>query len=87
MDIPKSTYYFEINNKVDRVGIRNSDITYKIVEIFNYHKSRYVIRRVYRGVSKSRIHNNRKIVQKNNSRTKTLWEKSQRKASIIQRKK
>lgn len=86
MDIPKSTYYFEIN-KVDRVGIRNSDITYKIVEIFNYHKSRYVIRRVYRELVNLGYTINHKTVQKNKSRTKTLWEKSQRKASIIQRKK
>ena len=34
MDILKSIYYFEIN-KVDKVSMRNNDITYKLVEIFN----------------------------------------------------
>lgn len=56
MDIPRSTYYFEIN-KVDKVITRNNNITDKIIEIFNYHKGRYGVRRVYRELKKSRTHN------------------------------
>jgi len=47
MDIPKSTYYFEIK-KVDRVKIRNNHLVDKIIKIFNHHKGRYGVRRVYR---------------------------------------
>src|SRR5699024_12473274 len=47
MDIPRSTYYFEIN-KVDKVSTRNNNITDKIIEIFNYHMGRYGVRRVDR---------------------------------------
>lgn len=44
--MPRSTYYFEIN-KVDKIKIKNSHITDKITQIFNLHKGRYGVRRVY----------------------------------------
>ena len=37
IDLPKSTYYFEIN-KVDKIKVKNIQITDKITEIFNLHK-------------------------------------------------
>ncbi|MBS5989130.1 MAG: IS3 family transposase [Anaerococcus hydrogenalis] len=47
IDLPKSTYYYEIN-KVDAVKIRNKNIENKISEIYKNHKGRYGVRRVYR---------------------------------------
>ncbi len=63
MDIPRSTYYFEIN-KIDKVSTRNNDITDKIVEIFNYHKGRYGVRRVYRELINQGYTINHKRVQR-----------------------
>ena len=63
MDIPRSTYYFEIN-KVDKVSTRNNDITDKIIEIFNYHKGRYGVRRVYRELKNKGYTINHKRVQR-----------------------
>lgn len=63
MDIARSTYYFEIN-KVDKVSTRNNDITDKIVEIFNYHKGRYGVRRVYRELKNQGYTINHKRVQR-----------------------
>ena len=63
MDIPRSTYYFEIN-KVDKVSTRNNDITDKIIEIFNYHKGRYGVRRVYRELKNQGYTINHKRVQR-----------------------
>ena len=63
MDIPRSTYYFEIN-KVDKVSTRNNDITDKIIEIFNYHKGRYGVRRVYRELKNQGHTINHKRVQR-----------------------
>ena len=62
MDIPRSTYYFEIN-KVDKVITRNN-ITDKIIEIFNYHKGRYGVRRVYRELKNQGHTINHKRVQR-----------------------
>ena len=45
--MPKSTYYYEIS-KVDTVGFRNAELTEEIKKIFNQHKGRYGVRRVYR---------------------------------------
>lgn len=45
--MPKSIYYYEIS-KVDTVGFRNTELTEEIKKIFNNHKGRYDIRRVYR---------------------------------------
>ena len=44
--MPKSTYYFELN-KVDKIKVKNRPIEDKIIEIFNLHKGRYGVRRVY----------------------------------------
>ncbi|MDU0893709.1 MAG: IS3 family transposase [Anaerococcus sp.] len=63
MDIARSTYYFEIN-KIDKVSTRNNDITDKIVEIFNYHKGRYGVRRVYRELKNQGYTINHKRVQR-----------------------
>ena len=43
IDLPKSTYYYEIN-KVYAVKIRNKNIENKISEIFNNHKGKYGVR-------------------------------------------
>ena len=45
--MPKSTYYYEIS-KVDTVGFRNAELTEEIKKIFDQHKGRYGVRRVYR---------------------------------------
>ena len=63
MDIPRSTYYFEIN-KVDKVSTRNNNITDKIIEIFDYHKGRYGVRRVYRELKNQGYTINHKRVQR-----------------------
>ena len=63
MAIARSTYYFEIN-KVDKVSTRNNDITDKIFEIFNYHKGRYGVRRVYRELKNQGYTINHKRVQR-----------------------
>lgn len=63
MDIPKSTYYFEIK-KVDRVKIRNNHLVDKIIEIFNHHKGRYGVRRVYRQLLNQGYKINHKRVQR-----------------------
>ena len=63
MEMPKSTYYYEIG-KVDTVAIRNQELMDEIKEIFEYHKGRYGVRRVYRELV-NRGHNvNHKRVQR-----------------------
>lgn len=42
----RSTYYFE-RNKTDAVNLRNKDLMDEIKEIFQKHKGRYGVRRVY----------------------------------------
>ena len=61
--MPKSTYYFEIN-KVDAVKIRNKNIENKIFDIFNNHKGRYGVRRVYRELLNQGYTINHKKVQR-----------------------
>ncbi|MFR7760677.1 MAG: IS3 family transposase [Peptoniphilus grossensis] len=63
IDLPKSTYYFEIN-KVDAVKIRNKNIENKIFDIFNNHKGRYGVRRVYRELLNQGYTINHKKVQR-----------------------
>lgn len=46
MDLPKSTYYFEIE-KEDIIEIRNKELLKEITSIFTEHKGRYGVRRVY----------------------------------------
>ena len=47
MEMPKSTYYYEIN-KVDAVAIRNQYLVDEIQKIFEHHKHRYGVRRIHR---------------------------------------
>ena len=47
--MPKSTYYYEIS-KVDTVGFRNAELTEEIKKIFDQHKGRSGVRRVYRAL-------------------------------------
>ena len=61
--MPKSTYYFEIN-KIDAVKIRNKNIENKISEIYNNHKGRYGVRRVYRELLNQGYTINHKKVQR-----------------------
>lgn len=61
--MPRSTYYFEIK-KVDVVNIRNKYIENKISEIFNHHKGRYGVRRVYRELLNQGYTINHKKVQR-----------------------
>lgn len=61
--MPKSTYYYEIN-KVDAVKIRNKNIENKISEIFNNHKGRYGVRRIYRELLNQGYTINHKKVQR-----------------------
>ncbi|WP_049690609.1 IS3 family transposase [Anaerococcus jeddahensis] len=63
IDLPKSTYYYEIN-KVDAVKIRNKNIENKISEIYNNHKGRYGVRRVYRELLNQGYTINHKKVQR-----------------------
>ena len=46
-NMPKSTYYFELK-KIDLDERKNKEIMDKIQEIFEKHKSRYGVRRIYR---------------------------------------
>lgn len=46
MNLPRSTYYYEIK-KTDAVAERNAELSKVIKDIFNQHKGRYGIRRVW----------------------------------------
>jgi len=61
--LPKSTYYFELN-KVDKIKVKNRPIADKITEIFNLHKGRYGVRRVYMELINQGYVINHKKVQK-----------------------
>ena len=61
--MPKSTYYFELN-KVDKIKVKNRPIADKITEIFNLHKGRYGVRRVYMELINQGYVINHKKVQK-----------------------
>ncbi|MDU7650037.1 MAG: IS3 family transposase [Anaerococcus vaginalis] len=63
INLPKSTYYFEIN-KIDAVKIRNKNIENKISNIYNNHKGRYGVRRVYRELLNQGYTINHKKVQR-----------------------
>ena len=47
--MPRSTYYFELN-KVEKVNIRNAEISKKIKEIFEDSKCTYGYRRITEGL-------------------------------------
>ena len=63
MDIPKSTYYFEIN-KVDIVALRNQNVMNEIRNIFERNKGRYGVRRVHKELVNQGINVNHKRVQR-----------------------
>ncbi|MDU1036760.1 MAG: IS3 family transposase [Clostridium sp.] len=63
IDLPRSTYYFEMK-KVDVVSISNKHMENKIAEIFNHHKGRYGVRRVYRELLNQGYTINHKKVQR-----------------------
>ena len=46
MQLPKSTYYYEIG-RADAVAVRNAEISEVIQEIYTKHKGRYGVRRVH----------------------------------------
>ena len=59
----RSTYYFEIN-RTDVVKNRNTELMDEIQEIFDYHKGRYGVRRVYRTLVNRGYRVNHKRVQR-----------------------
>jgi len=63
MKIPRSTYYYEIR-KVDAVEIRNQELMDEIIEIFEHHKGRYGVRRIYRELVNRGRNVNHKRVQR-----------------------
>ena len=46
MNMPKSTYYFELS-KIDKVAEKNKTLATEIINIFEEHKGRYGVRRAY----------------------------------------
>lgn len=44
--LPRSTYYFEIS-KPDHDELKNKELIYEITSIFNEHKGKYGVRRIY----------------------------------------
>ena len=59
----KSTYYFEMN-KTDVVAKRNEELSATIKEVFENHKGRYGVRRVYRELRNRGVQVNHKRVQR-----------------------
>ena len=59
----KSTYYFELN-KTDVVAERNEELMIEIKKIFEQHKGRYGVRRVYKELQNRGYHVNHKRVQR-----------------------
>ena len=63
MNMARSTYYYELK-KTDAVYERNDELSHRIAEIFNNHKSRYGVRRVYHELVNMGYHVNHKRVQR-----------------------
>ena len=63
MGMSRSTYYFEIN-KIDIVEKRNESLLAEIIDIFDYHKHRYGVRRVHQELLKRGLEVNHKRVQR-----------------------
>lgn len=63
MRLSKSTYYFEVS-KDDQVAIRNEELTKEIIELFNKHKGRYGVRRIYHALKGKGFNINHKRVQR-----------------------
>ena len=61
MRLARSTYYFEIG-KDDPIGSRNKELAAEIQDIFEHHKGRYGVRRVYRElVNRGRRVNHKRV--------------------------
>ncbi len=63
MNLSKSTYYFEIS-KEDAVAIRNAELSSIIKEVYEKHKGRYGVRRVYHELRNLGYEVNHKRVQR-----------------------
>ena len=63
MNLPKSTYYFEIS-KEDIVSKRNEEVLNQIVDIFKSNKGRYGVRRVHHELINRGFNINHKRVQR-----------------------
>ena len=63
MEMPKSTYYFELN-RVDKVAVRNKKISEKIIELFNHHNGRYGVIRIHKELVEQGYEINHKRVQR-----------------------
>ena len=63
MGLSKSTYYYELS-KTDAVALRNKELIAEIQEIFEHHKGRYGVRRVYRELVNRGYNVNHKRVQR-----------------------
>lgn len=59
----RSTYYFEMN-KTDVIAKRNEELSATIKEVFENHKGRYGVRRVYRELVNRGYNVNHKRVQR-----------------------
>lgn len=63
MEMPRSTYYYELK-KTDAVAKRNESLSKLITDIFQHHKGRYGVRRVYRELRNRGYQVNHKRVQR-----------------------
>lgn len=63
MNMPKSTYYFELNKK-DVITEKNIDLTQEIIKIFDENKRRYGVRRIYQELRNRGFEINHKRVQR-----------------------
>ena len=63
MKLSKSTYYYEIN-RIDVVKERDKELITEIQEIFDYHKGRYGVRRIYRELKNNGRKINHKRIQR-----------------------
>ena len=63
MGLSKSTYYYELS-KTDAVALRNKELIAEIKEIYEHHKGRYGVRRVYRELVNRGYNVNHKRVQR-----------------------
>lgn len=61
--MPRSTYYFELN-KVDKVTLRNEEITTKIIELFDQNKGDYGVIRIHKKLVSQGYEVNHKRVQR-----------------------
>ena len=63
MKLSKSTYYYEIN-RIDVVKERDKELITEMQEIFDHHKGRYGVRRIYRELKNNGRKINHKRIQR-----------------------